>query len=102
MRTNHAYYAGTVQTELTEIVTTSITASGGRSGRYEDIDGRRDENPSLQYFDNRYRGYTLLELRPDQVEVTRRVVGDFEVEDSPVSTLARMFIDDSRIGVRLA
>jgi hypothetical protein len=30
------------------------------------------------------------------------VVGDFEVEDSPVSTLARMFIDDSRIGVRLA
>jgi hypothetical protein len=30
MRTIHAYYAGTVQTELTEIVTTSITASGGR------------------------------------------------------------------------
>lgn len=94
----HAYYAGTVGSTLTEIVTTSITASGGGRERYDDVNGRRQENPGLQYFDNRYRGYTLLEFGPNKIDVTLRVVGDIEVENSPVSTLARMFIDDGKVG----
>jgi alkaline phosphatase D len=98
----HAYYAGTIGAELTEIVTTSITATGGGSERYDDVNGRRDENPGLQYFDNRYRGYTLLEFDQNKIAVTLRSVNDIEVEDSPVSTLATMSIDDGKVGVNLA
>lgn len=98
----HAYYAGTLSSGLTEIVTTSITASGGGSERYNDVNGRRDENPSLQFFDNRYHGYTLLEFSKERIEVTLRIVTDIEVEDSPVSTLATMFIDDGQVGVNIA
>ncbi|MDH4126657.1 MAG: alkaline phosphatase D family protein [Gammaproteobacteria bacterium] len=94
----HAYYAGTVGTKLTEIVTTSVTASGGGSERYDDVNGRRDENPGLQYFDNRYRGYTLLEFDQNKIAVTLRTVSDIEVEDSPVSTLATLSIDDGKVG----
>jgi alkaline phosphatase D len=98
----HAWYAGIVGTELTEIVTTSITASGGGSERYDDVNGRRDENPGMQFFENRYHGYTLLEFDQNRVSVTLRTVSDIEVEDSPVGTLATMFIDDGRIGVNFA
>lgn len=98
----HAYYAGIVPRGFTEIVTTSITASGGASERYADVNGRHNENPCLQFFDNRYHGYTLLEISKDRITVTLRTVTDIEVEDSPVSTLARMFIDDGKVGVNIA
>ena len=98
----HAYYAGTVSQALTEIVTTSITASGGGSERYNDVNGRSDENPGMQFFDNRYHGYTLLEFSRDQIDISLRVVSDIEVEDSPVSTLESMVIENGRIGVRIA
>ncbi len=95
----HAYYAGTVDSVMTEIVTTSVSASGGGEKRYNDVNGRRDENPELAYFDNRYRGYTLLEFAADQVTVSLRVVRDIEVEDSTVSTLDALAIADGKVGI---
>ena len=98
----HAFYAGTVQPGITEIVTTSITAVGGGSERYADINGRREENPEMQFFDNRYHGYTLLEFSKDRIDVTLRIVTDIETEDSPVSTLQTMIIGDGKLGVNIA
>lgn len=103
----HAYYAGTVplapeqcEPVLTELITTSVTASGGGSERYNDVNGRRGENPCLEYFDNRYHGYTLLEFGRERIDVSLRIVNDIKDEDSPVSTLATLFVDDGKIGVR--
>jgi alkaline phosphatase D len=97
----HAYYAGIVSSGLTEIVTTSITASGGGSKRYNDVNGRRDENPSLQFFDNRYHGYTLLEFGCEKIQATLRTVADIEVENSPITTLATMSVEDGKVGVNI-
>ena len=63
--------------------------------------GRRDENPGLQFFDNRYRGCALLEFGKEEIAVTLRTVADLEIEDSPVSTLARMSVEDEKVGVKL-
>ena len=98
----HAFYAGTLQPGVTEIVTTSITASGGGRERYDDVNGRRDENPGMQFFDNRYHGYTLLEFSRDHIEVTLRMVADVEVADSPISTRQTMIINDGKVGVDIA
>lgn len=105
----HAFYAGKVPLQgldeacrsvLTEVVTTSITASGGGSERYDDIHGRRDENPCMDYFDNRYHGYALLDFSHERITVSLQVVNDIEVADSAVTTLARLVVDDGAVGVR--
>ena len=78
----HAFYGGVVSEQtrekacehalMTEIVTTSVSALGGRDKRYQDVHGRRGENPCLQYFDNRYRGYALVNFSRLSVEATLR------------------------------
>lgn len=95
----HTFYAGTVtlgsvqcEPALTELVTTSITASGGAGERYDDVNGRREENPCMAYFDNRQRGYTLLEFSHERIVATLRVVDDVTIEDSPVTTLATLAV----------
>jgi len=77
-----------------------IRQVGGGSERYDDVNRRRGENPCLDYFDNRYRGYTLLEFGHKRIAANLRVVDDVTVEDSPVSALATLIVDDGKAGVR--
>jgi alkaline phosphatase D len=102
----HTFYAGTVPLAqgscdpvLSEIVTTSITASGGASERYNDVNGRREENPCMSYFDNRQRGYTLLEFSAERIVASLLVVNDVTIEDSPVGTLATLSVNAGSTGV---
>ena len=105
----HAFYAGTVSDRhgdgecldpaLTEIVTTSISAGGGGTERYDDVHGRRGENPCIDYFENRYRGYTLLDFSPDRIQATLRIVNDITRLPARFSTLARLAIRAGEKGI---
>jgi len=106
----HAFYAGKVsdgvaqgickRPALTEIVTTSITAGGGAQKRYIDIHRRRNENPCIDYFDNRYRGYALVTFTRQEVRADLRKVEDVAKPDSNIATLAKLSIPDGEIGIR--
>ena len=104
----HTFYAGVMfdrqhgelgNPVLTELVTTSVTASGGGEERFADIHGRLDENPGIQYFDNRYRGYSLLIITPASITAVLRVVDDIENPNADVRTLAKLNINSGRHGV---
>ena len=106
----HAFYAGVVYDHrvaaqrlptLTEVVTTSVTASGGGEERYRDILDRREENPGIQYFDNRYRGYALLTITPESINVRLRVVDDIGIPGSAVRTLKTFEIRRGIAGIVL-
>jgi len=97
----HAYYAGVVNEVMTEIVTTSISAAGGGSERYEDVNNRPEENPGMAFFDNRYRGYTLLKFSHDQIAVSLRTVDNIATENGNIATLASMYVNDGKLGVTL-
>lgn len=106
----HAFYAGVVSAEnqtdrcnpvLTEIVTTSITANGGDIERYKDVQGRREENPCIEFFENRFHGYTLLEFTKEQVKASLRIVDGIEAQDGKFSTLATLIIEDGQPGANL-
>ncbi len=92
----HAFYAGLVYDDqwclnrrpvMTEIVATSVTAAGGGDERFDDINGRRDQNPGIRYFENRSRGYALLNVKHDALDVTFRTVDDVAIPNSTVTTL---------------
>ena len=105
----HAFYAGDVtdavpigtcrDAVMTEIVTTSISAGGGDETRFNDVRGRLDENPCIRFFDNRYRGYTLLRFSPESIVADFRVVDQIEVVDGTFATLASMRVEDGSVGV---
>lgn len=105
----HAFYAGVVSATpsksgcdpvMTEVVTSSITALGGDNTRYQDIHGRHSENPCIQYFENRHRGYTILQFSYEKVAVDFRVVDSIENETQEVSSLASFEIHDGSPGVK--
>ena len=104
----HAFYAGVMyddpgraqrQAVLSEIVTTSVTASGGGEERYRDILSRRGENPGIQYFDNRYRGYALLKITPESIGAQLRVVDNIGIPGSAVRTLKTFDIRRGAAGI---
>lgn len=106
----HAFYAGVVSAEheapqcepvLTELVTSSITATGGDIERFRDIHGRREENPCIEFFENRFRGYTLLQFTQERLTATFRIVDNIENKKGEFSTLASMFIEDGQLGVEI-
>jgi alkaline phosphatase D len=106
----HAFYAGVVSDEskvaqcdpiLMELITTSITATGGDIERFRDIQGRRDENPCISFFENRYHGYTFLQFTKERLTASFRMVDDIETRNGSFSTLATMLIEDGRPGVTI-
>lgn len=105
----HAFYAGSVtdafttntcrDAVMTEIVTTSISAGGGDETRFNDVLGRLDENPCIQFFDNRYRGYTLLRFSRENIVADFRVVDQIETFDGTFATLASMLVETGSVSV---
>lgn len=92
----HAFYAGVMYDDqwsenrrpiMSEIVATSINASGGGDERYDDINGRLDQNPGIRYFENRLRGYVLLDISHNELTAVFRSVDDVKDPDGAVTTL---------------
>ena len=104
----HAFYAGTVSERaahgncpnpaMTEIVTTSVSAGGGGDGRYDDVHGRRDENPCVEFFENRHRGYTLLTFTQEELRAEFRIVDQTRTPDGTVESLRTLVVDDGVLG----
>ncbi len=97
----HAFYAGVVydrqespdrKAVLTEVVATSITAGGGGDERFNDIHGRLDQNPGIRFFENRFRGYVLLEANHDTIDATFRAVDDITNPNGVTSSLMKLRI----------
>ncbi|MEO1244310.1 MAG: alkaline phosphatase D family protein [Pseudomonadota bacterium] len=105
----HAFYAGYVTDSfaatacaapsLTEIVTSSITADGGGDERFLDVRERRGENPCIEFFENRRRGYTLLTADHRDMVAECRVVDQIEKPGGTLSTLARFGVRNGRLRV---
>ncbi len=104
----HAYYLGTMgatdplQGEsvlISEIVTTSISAGGGGEERYRTAQDNRALNPDMKFFDNRYRGYTLVDVGRERIDVDLRVVDDVTAKRTACNSLASFSIaaDDGEI-----
>ncbi len=73
----HAYYAGTYpasngsrSTAITELVTTSISASGGGQKRYDGFHRLHAGNGMSQFFDNRHHGYLHVNVTADDILAT--------------------------------
>lgn len=107
----HAFYAGVVpkvagttdcDSVMTEIVTSSITALGGDDGRYNDIHGRLSENPCIQYFENRHRGYTHLKFSHQDIIAEFRAVDSIETETPTFTSLESLRVRDGAVGVEQA
>jgi alkaline phosphatase D len=104
----HAFYAGVLAAEHgqcsipigTEIVTTSISASGGGQARYRSINDTRQENPCMEFFDNRQRGYALVEFDQRQVRTQFRVANSIQTEEAMFSTLFEFLIESGNAGAR--
>lgn len=106
----HAFYAGTVSDRIasgsclnpamTEIVTTSVCAGGGGDRRYDDVHGRRDENPCFEFFENRHRGYTLLTFTPEELHADFRIVDQIRSPGGDIASLDAITITSGALGVR--
>jgi alkaline phosphatase D len=104
----HTFYAGHVNAEplnaeskplLTEIVTTSITASGGGEQRYQAGQRLLIQQPFATYWDNRWRGYVLNEVTQKEWRAELRKVNDVRTPTSPVAVLETLSIEAGRVGI---
>jgi alkaline phosphatase D len=69
-----------------ELCGTSITS---RSGGNSQIPQRLAENPHFIYADGERKGYGVVELTPQRLTATLRVVDDVRKQDTKIETLAR-------------
>lgn len=90
----HAYYAGVIHEKaydfesaplMCEFVSTSISSGGGGGERYQKI--IREENPSLYFFENRVRGYSLCDVSHKEWLVKLRKVENIMDPNSSCTTL---------------
>ena len=72
---------------------------GGGEERCREILGRKGENPGLQYFDNRYRGYALLNITPESISARLRTVDDIGIPGSAVRMLKTLDIRRGDAGI---
>jgi alkaline phosphatase D len=98
----HAFYAGRVHADpndagsqplITEFVATSVSATGGGDERYDDINGRADENPSMLYFENRKRGYLWCDVDRQSWRTEFRAVDDVRNPRSDVRTIKEIAVE---------
>jgi len=83
-------------TVATEFVGTSVTSPGPPYGRFSRW---LPDNPHIQFFDSRRRGYASAKLRPDRMEVAFRAISDVTQPDANVSTLQHFAVEAGRPGI---
>jgi alkaline phosphatase D len=98
----HENWVGQVKADYTkprsanlgvEFCGTAITSRSGGNGRTAE---RLAENPHFVYADAERKGYGLIDLTPDSMQVTLRVVDDVTARGSGISTLAQFRVDGGR------
>ena len=106
----HSFYAGHVTAEplnaasspvLTEIVTTSVTASGGGEERYQSGQRLLRQQPFASYWDNRWHGYVLNEVSQQGWQADLRKVDSVRIPNSSISLLDRLEVMAGRVGVHV-
>jgi alkaline phosphatase D len=92
----HAFYAGTVHADpddtsseplINEFISTSVSATGGGDERYNDVNGRADENPSMRYFENRKRGYLWCDVQRSSWRTEFRAIDDITTPNANTTTI---------------
>ena len=78
-----------------EFVGTSITSFGPP---YETFMKWVPENPHIHFFESRRRGYVLVEVAPERMDVAMRVVSDVTDPKATLSTLKRFVVENGRAG----
>ena len=81
----------------TEVCGTSITSQGRPASQ---IDTLLRENPDIHYADASRRGYTVLDITPDETRVALRVLDDAAVRTTGVSTAATFTVARDRPGIQ--
>jgi alkaline phosphatase D len=79
----------------TEFVGTSITSPGFEqlpTGNTAVREALYSQNPHLRFFEGTRKGYAILDITPDAVTNTYRVVDSVTTATSPVSTLAEFVL----------
>jgi len=79
----------------TEFVGTSITSD---PPPYELIMGVLPENPHVQYFESRQRGYVSVDLFRERMETRLQVISDRRDPKATVSTLRRFVVESGKAG----
>ncbi|HLU35128.1 MAG TPA: alkaline phosphatase D family protein [Thermomicrobiales bacterium] len=87
----------------TEFVGTSIASNGDtplkENGGFTTVCGEHNGNPHNHLYDN-HRGYVLMDVTPDGLHSTYRVVSTVEQPDGEISTLASFMVEHGAPGAQ--
>lgn len=101
---NHAFWANDLKLDsadprspivATEFVGTSITSFGPP---YDTFMSWMPDNPHVHFFDSRRRGYALVDVGPERMNVAMRVVSNAADPNATISTLKNFVVEDGRAG----
>lgn len=79
----------------TEFVTTSVTA---HSYAYNRFTAMLPDNPHIHFFDDRKRGYSLIDITPDTFKVQMREMDSVYDPDSPATTRKTFIVESGQAG----
>jgi alkaline phosphatase D len=82
-------------TVATEFVGTSISSLGPS---YSQFMSWMPDNPHVQFFDSRQRGYVFVELTPERMTTYLRALSDVRDKQATVSTLRSYVVESGRPG----
>lgn len=100
----HSYWANDLKrdfgdpnspTVATEFVTTSITSNPPPHDIFLTY---LPDNPHVKFFDARQRGYSMIEVTPERMNVQFRAISDRTDPNAGVSTLKSFAVEDGRPG----
>jgi alkaline phosphatase D len=101
----HAFFANDLRVDFddpkspvvaTEFVGTSISASGPN---YDLFMSFLPDNPHVQFFDSRKRGYVSVDVDARQMTTRLRVISDVTDPKASVSTLKTFVVESGKPGV---
>jgi alkaline phosphatase D len=80
----------------TEFVGTSISSYGAP---YDPIEQALPDNPHVHFFESRRRGYVMVDLQRDRMQVQMRAVSDAHDPQATIETLKSYVVESGRPGV---
>ena len=101
---SHAFWANELKLDFadprspivaTEFVGTSITSFGPP---YDTFMSWMPDNPHIKFFESRRRGYVLVEVTPERLNVAMRVVSDATDPKATLATLRSYVVENGRAG----
>lgn len=98
----HSYWVNDIADEqggtiASEFTGTSVSSPGPGYDQFASI---LPQNPHVQYFESRYRGYCLCTVTPETWRTDLRAVADARDPESAVKTLKSFVVENGRPGAR--